>query len=89
MGAGDTFLPLVPPLDYSCDFFFATGHDRQLLLHGCMLQLMKRFGSFRGSKKRKEQYKSVERRWSDPHGLLGRDKQCFPSGCGDVGGGIG
>ncbi|XP_068002066.1 5'-AMP-activated protein kinase subunit gamma-2 isoform X2 [Melanerpes formicivorus] len=35
-----------------------------------MLQLMKRFGSFRGSKKRKEQCKSSERRQSDPHGMF-------------------
>uniref|UniRef100_G1MZK9 Protein kinase AMP-activated non-catalytic subunit gamma 2 n=1 Tax=Meleagris gallopavo TaxID=9103 RepID=G1MZK9_MELGA len=44
-----------------------------------MLQLMKRFGSFRGSKKRKEQYKSVERRWSDPHGLLASGLSSSPS----------
>ncbi|XP_042744039.1 5'-AMP-activated protein kinase subunit gamma-2 isoform X2 [Lagopus leucura] len=44
-----------------------------------MLQLMKRFGSFRGSKKRKEQYKNVERRWSDPHGLLASGLSSSPS----------
>uniref|UniRef100_A0A8C9FYU4 Protein kinase AMP-activated non-catalytic subunit gamma 2 n=1 Tax=Pavo cristatus TaxID=9049 RepID=A0A8C9FYU4_PAVCR len=44
-----------------------------------MLQLMKRFGSFRGSKKRKEQYRSVERRWSDPRGLLASGLSSSPS----------
>uniref|UniRef100_A0A8V1A7E4 Protein kinase AMP-activated non-catalytic subunit gamma 2 n=1 Tax=Gallus gallus TaxID=9031 RepID=A0A8V1A7E4_CHICK len=44
-----------------------------------MLQLMKRFGSFRGSKKRKEQYKGVERRWSDPRGLLASGLSSSPS----------
>ncbi|RMC04743.1 hypothetical protein DUI87_17914 [Hirundo rustica rustica] len=34
-----------------------------------MLQLMKRFGSFRGSKKKKERCKILERRHSDPQGL--------------------
>lgn len=60
-------------------FFFSPGHDRQLLPHERMLQLMKRFGSFRGSKKRKEQCKSSERRQSDPRGLFGRDPLCYPS----------
>ena len=60
-------------------FFFDTGHDRQLLLRGRMLQLMKRFGSFRGSKKRKEQCKTLERRRSDPRGLLGRARQRDPT----------
>uniref|UniRef100_A0A8C9FYW5 Protein kinase AMP-activated non-catalytic subunit gamma 2 n=1 Tax=Pavo cristatus TaxID=9049 RepID=A0A8C9FYW5_PAVCR len=40
---------------------------------------MKRFGSFRGSKKRKEQYRSVERRWSDPRGLLASGLSSSPS----------
>lgn len=44
-----------------------------------MLQLMKRFGSFRGCKKRKEQCKSSERRQSDPRGLFGRDPLFYPA----------
>lgn len=60
-------------------FFFNPGHDRQLLPRERMLQLMKRFGSFRGSKKRKEQCKSSERRQSDPRGLFGRDPLRYPS----------
>ncbi|KAM9287736.1 5'-AMP-activated protein kinase subunit gamma-2 isoform 2-T2 [Cariama cristata] len=44
-----------------------------------MLQLMKRFGSFRGSKKRKEQCKSSERRQSDPHGLFASGLSSSPS----------
>ncbi|XP_052663168.1 5'-AMP-activated protein kinase subunit gamma-2 isoform X5 [Harpia harpyja] len=44
-----------------------------------MLQLMKRFGSFRGSKKRKEQCKSSERRQSDPRGLFASGLSSSPS----------
>ncbi|XP_068002067.1 5'-AMP-activated protein kinase subunit gamma-2 isoform X3 [Melanerpes formicivorus] len=44
-----------------------------------MLQLMKRFGSFRGSKKRKEQCKSSERRQSDPHGMFASGLSSSPS----------
>ncbi|XP_076188080.1 5'-AMP-activated protein kinase subunit gamma-2 isoform X5 [Aptenodytes patagonicus] len=44
-----------------------------------MLQLMKRFGSFRGSKKRKEQCKSSERCQSDPHGLFASGLSSSPS----------
>ncbi|XP_075348463.1 5'-AMP-activated protein kinase subunit gamma-2 isoform X2 [Mycteria americana] len=44
-----------------------------------MLQLMKRFGSFRGSKKRKEQFKGSERRQSDPHGLFASGLSSSPS----------
>ncbi|KAM6141274.1 5'-AMP-activated protein kinase subunit gamma-2 isoform 4-T4 [Phoenicopterus ruber ruber] len=44
-----------------------------------MLQLMKRFGSFRGSKKRKEQCKSSERRQSGPHGLFASGLSSSPS----------
>ncbi|KAM6422293.1 5'-AMP-activated protein kinase subunit gamma-2 isoform 2-T2 [Rhynochetos jubatus] len=44
-----------------------------------MLQLMKRFGSFRGSKKRKEQCKSSERCQSDPRGLFASGLSSSPS----------
>ncbi|XP_064301151.1 5'-AMP-activated protein kinase subunit gamma-2 isoform X3 [Phalacrocorax carbo] len=44
-----------------------------------MLQLMKRFGSFRGSKKRKEQCKSSARCQSDPHGLFASGLSSSPS----------
>ncbi|XP_014464483.1 5'-AMP-activated protein kinase subunit gamma-2 isoform X3 [Alligator mississippiensis] len=40
---------------------------------------MKRFGSFRGSKKRKDQCKSSERRQSEPHGLLASGLSSSPS----------
>lgn len=61
------------PCPLCCSFFSSPGHERQLPPHKCMLQLMKRFGSFRGSKKRKERCKVLERRHSDPHGLSGKD----------------
>uniref|UniRef100_A0A8D2NZM8 Protein kinase AMP-activated non-catalytic subunit gamma 2 n=1 Tax=Zosterops lateralis melanops TaxID=1220523 RepID=A0A8D2NZM8_ZOSLA len=44
-----------------------------------MLQLMKRFGSFRGSKKRKERCKILERRHSDPQGLSASSLSSSPS----------
>ncbi|KAM9387123.1 5'-AMP-activated protein kinase subunit gamma-2 isoform 2-T2 [Phaethornis superciliosus] len=44
-----------------------------------MLQLMKRFGSFRGSKKRKEQCKSSGRHHSDPRGLFASGLSSSPS----------
>lgn len=61
------------PCPPCCSFCSNPGHERQLPPHECMLQLMKRFGSFRGSKKRKERCKVLERRHSDPQGLSGKD----------------
>ncbi|CAM2105181.1 unnamed protein product [Caretta caretta] len=40
---------------------------------------MKRFGSLRGSKKRKDQGRSSERRKSEPHGLLASGLSSSPS----------
>ncbi|XP_068092017.1 5'-AMP-activated protein kinase subunit gamma-2 isoform X4 [Hyperolius riggenbachi] len=40
---------------------------------------MKRFGSFRGSKKRKEQGRGTERRQSEPHGLIASGLSSSPS----------
>lgn len=72
-GVGDTL-----PCPSCCLLFFNPGHDQQLLPHERMFHLMKRFGSFRGSKKRKEQCKSLERRQSDPRGLFGRGSLHYP-----------
>lgn len=76
----DLFSCPTPPFDQICSFFFFDiGYDWRLLLLWCLPQLMKRFGSLRGSKKRKDQGRSSERRKSEPHGLLGRELLCYPS----------